>query len=105
MGLTQIASQVEPFWNPYVEEQAISRADRIGQTRVVQVFKLFAPGEDGSLSSAWPSKVISYIPCLLHGPWKQRNPCKLSRTLACMQSSTTIAADTVARVHIIAAEM
>ncbi|EIE25847.1 hypothetical protein COCSUDRAFT_40099 [Coccomyxa subellipsoidea C-169] len=35
---------VEPFWNPYLEEQAISRADRIGQTRVVQVFKLYVPG-------------------------------------------------------------
>ena len=40
-----VASQVEPFWNPYLEEQAISRADRIGQTRVVQVFKLYVPGE------------------------------------------------------------
>ncbi|BDA44076.1 Uncharacterized ATP-dependent helicase C23E6.02 [Coccomyxa sp. Obi] len=35
---------VEPFWNPYIEAQAISRADRIGQTKVVQVYKLYVPG-------------------------------------------------------------
>ena len=36
--------QVEPYWNPYIEAQAISRADRMGQTKVVEVYKLYVPG-------------------------------------------------------------
>lgn len=41
------ASQVivtEPFWNPYVEEQAIDRAHRFGQARPVTVHRLLIPG-------------------------------------------------------------
>jgi len=37
------ASQViilDPFWNPYIEEQAIDRAHRLGQTRDVKVHRL-----------------------------------------------------------------
>ena len=37
------ASQViilDPFWNPYIEEQAIDRAHRIGQRRTVQVHRI-----------------------------------------------------------------
>ena len=40
------ASQViifDPFWNPYIEEQAIDRAHRIGQLRPVQVHRLLVP--------------------------------------------------------------
>lgn len=38
-----IANQVvilDPFWNPYIEEQAIDRAHRLGQTRPVKVHKV-----------------------------------------------------------------
>ncbi|KAI3394270.1 hypothetical protein diail_2973 [Diaporthe ilicicola] len=41
------ASQVivtEPFWNPFVEEQAIDRAHRFGQTRPVTVHRLLIAG-------------------------------------------------------------
>lgn len=41
------ASQViilDPFWNPFVEEQAIDRAHRIGQMRAVQVHRVLVPG-------------------------------------------------------------
>ncbi|KAL8713200.1 MAG: hypothetical protein Q9220_002721 [cf. Caloplaca sp. 1 TL-2023] len=47
-GLNLVAaSQViimDPFWNPYVEEQAIDRAHRIGQNRPVQVHRILVPG-------------------------------------------------------------
>jgi len=46
-GLNLIAaSQViilDPFWNPYVEEQAIDRAHRIGQQKPVQVHRILVP--------------------------------------------------------------
>lgn len=34
---------IEPYWNPYVEMQAIDRAHRIGQTRPVTVYKMLIP--------------------------------------------------------------
>lgn len=41
------ASQViilDPFWNPFIEEQAIDRAHRIGQKMSVQVHRVLVPG-------------------------------------------------------------
>ncbi|RAL07409.1 DEAD/DEAH box helicase [Aspergillus homomorphus CBS 101889] len=47
-GLNLVAaSQViifDPFWNPYVEEQAVDRAHRIGQMRPVQVHRIVVAG-------------------------------------------------------------
>jgi SNF2 family DNA or RNA helicase len=42
-----IANQViilDPFWNPYIEEQAIDRAHRIGQLREVKVHRVLIEG-------------------------------------------------------------
>ena len=42
-----MASQViilDPFWNPYIEEQAIDRAHRIGQSRAVTVHRMLIQG-------------------------------------------------------------
>ena len=40
------ASQViilDPFWNPYIEEQAVDRAHRIGQLKPVEVHRILVP--------------------------------------------------------------
>lgn len=34
---------MDPFWNPYVEDQAVDRAHRIGQTRDVHVHRILVP--------------------------------------------------------------
>ncbi|KAK3116120.1 hypothetical protein LTR53_003856 [Teratosphaeriaceae sp. CCFEE 6253] len=42
-----MASQViilDPFWNPFIEEQAIDRAHRLGQTRPVKVHRMLVQG-------------------------------------------------------------
>jgi SNF2 family DNA or RNA helicase len=47
-GLNLVAAShvilFDPFWNPYVEDQAIDRAHRIGQTRDVFVHRLLIEG-------------------------------------------------------------
>ncbi|KAB8079502.1 SNF2 family N-terminal domain-containing protein [Aspergillus leporis] len=47
-GLNLVAaSQViifDPFWNPYIEEQAIDRAHRIGQMREVHIHRILVEG-------------------------------------------------------------
>ncbi|PYI36622.1 hypothetical protein BP00DRAFT_421573 [Aspergillus indologenus CBS 114.80] len=35
---------LEPFWNPFVEEQAIDRVHRLNQTRDVKIFKMIIKG-------------------------------------------------------------
>ncbi|KAL6235897.1 hypothetical protein BDW75DRAFT_127428 [Aspergillus navahoensis] len=46
-GLNLVAANhviiFDPFWNPYVEEQAIDRAHRIGQLREVHVHRILVP--------------------------------------------------------------
>src|SRR5262245_29418934 len=34
----------DPWWNPAVEAQAIDRSHRIGQTRMVNAYRLISPG-------------------------------------------------------------
>lgn len=34
---------LEPFWNPFIEDQAVGRAYRLGQTRQVNVYRLLVP--------------------------------------------------------------
>lgn len=34
---------LDPFWNPFVEAQAIDRIHRIGQTKVVKVHRIVIP--------------------------------------------------------------
>lgn len=34
---------LEPFWNPFVKDQAVDRAHRIGQRRPVTVYRLLVP--------------------------------------------------------------
>ncbi len=34
----------DPWWNPAVEDQAVDRAHRIGQTKTVEVIKLITKG-------------------------------------------------------------
>jgi SNF2 family DNA or RNA helicase len=45
LNLTEATSViiVEPWWNPFVDEQAMDRAYRIGQKHQVKVFKCFTP--------------------------------------------------------------
>lgn len=35
---------LDPFWNPYVEEQAVGRVHRIGQRKPVHVHRILVPG-------------------------------------------------------------
>lgn len=44
LAMADYAVLVDPWWNPAVEEQAVDRAHRIGQTRPVHVYRLVAAG-------------------------------------------------------------
>ncbi len=53
---------VEPQWNPAVEEQAIARALRMGQTRPVTVVRYMVKNSIEEVSEAQASfKVVSYV--------------------------------------------
>lgn len=44
LGLNMVAAchviMIDPWWNPYAEDQAVDRAHRIGQTRPVTISRL-----------------------------------------------------------------
>ena len=46
VGLNLVSAQdvviYDPWWNPFVEQQAVDRAHRIGQNKAVTVYKLVA---------------------------------------------------------------
>jgi SNF2 family DNA or RNA helicase len=48
LGLNMVAAchviMLDPWWNPYAEDQAVDRAHRIGQTRPVTVSRLTVKG-------------------------------------------------------------
>lgn len=46
LNLVQASNVIimDPFWNPYVEMQAVDRAHRIGQQNVVQVHRIIVAG-------------------------------------------------------------
>ena len=54
-----------PHWNPAVEDQAIARCHRIGQTKAVQVFRFmmdgFGPAEDESREKISFDKYVSLV--------------------------------------------
>lgn len=52
---------VSPHWNPALEDQAIGRCHRIGQTNVVNVFKFEMSGFDGDGSSVSLDKYIHNV--------------------------------------------
>ena len=53
---------ISPHWNPFIEDQAIARCHRIGQTKSVDVFKFemkgFKKGED---SDNTPISMETYV--------------------------------------------
>lgn len=54
---------VSPHWNPAIEQQAIARCHRIGQTNPVDVFKFIMQGfEKECMSLECPTKVIEDSP-------------------------------------------
>jgi len=48
VGLSLFAAShviiTDPWWNPFMEDQAIGRAHRIGQTRPITVYRLVVKG-------------------------------------------------------------
>ena len=55
------------WWNPTVEEQAIDRAHRIGQTRTVNVTRITIAGEPASSTQALVPRGQP-----THMPWARR---------------------------------
>ena len=51
-------AQMEPFYNAAVEDQAVSRAHRRGQTKAVHVYKLYVPGMPFTLQMAELHEVV-----------------------------------------------
>jgi len=52
---------LDPFWNPFVEDQAIDRIHRIGQVRPVIVHRIVIEGTVEDRILALQEKVWSYL--------------------------------------------
>ena len=52
------------WWNPTIEEQAIDRAHRIGQTRTVHVTRITIAGTDLTAVGHWKIKCMWLITCI-----------------------------------------
>jgi len=66
LGLNMVAAchviMLDPWWNPYAEDQAVDRAHRIGQTRPVTVsrFTVKDTVEDRILALQVITSVVAY---------------------------------------------
>lgn len=56
---------LDPFWNPFVEAQAIDRIHRIGQSRLVKVHRVVIEGTVEDRILALQQKVYSLCKTLL----------------------------------------
>jgi len=45
---------VEPGWNPMLEHQALDRVHRLGQERLVQIFRYIVDKNDSIEKVSWP---------------------------------------------------
>ena len=73
----------DPWWNPAVEEQATSRAHRIGQARSVQAYKLIAAGTVEEKIQALQARKRELFQASLRRRGVRRRPFRATRWKSC----------------------